>query len=64
MLSLLTIYDLFELNIDVKNTVQGYNFWADVLDYHHKDMSVQRVLNSVEFKINYEEPHNPIGGQM
>ena len=44
--------------------IQGYNSVKILLDYHHKDMTAQRVLNSVEFKINYEEPHKPIGGQM
>ena len=62
--SRITTYDLFELDIDVNHVIQGYNSVKVLLDYHHKDMTAQRVLNSVEFKINYEEPHKPIGGQM
>ena len=56
--------NLFELDIDVNHVIQGYNSVKILLDYHHKDMTAQRVLNSVEFKINYEEPHIPVGGQM
>ena len=62
--SRITTYDLFELDIDVNHVIQGYNSVKILLDYHHKDMTAQRVLNSVEFKINYEEPHIPVGGQM